>query len=143
MTECRLPHHVSEDCSKIPPLRRGPGKLRQSSALHPWRRCGCLHKPSSSIRSNDERVETVQRERDDAVVTVNCEPDSRSAPRLEVELAESPRGYLARFRGDLVADTMAVLWGIEPILLNETRIPRCFRGHIGRPGRIESRPEAR
>lgn len=64
----------------------------------------------------------LQRERDKAAGAVNCEPDSRGVPRLEVELAESPGGYLARFRGDLVADTMAVLWGIEPILLNETRV---------------------
>ncbi len=64
----------------------------------------------------------LQCERDDAVVAVSCEPDCRDAPLLEVELAESPGGYLARFRGDPVAETMAVLWGIEPMLLNETRV---------------------
>jgi ABC-type transporter Mla MlaB component len=61
-------------------------------------------------------------ESDDAVMRVIGDTESRGAPLLEVELAESPRGYLARFRGDLVAETTAVLWGIEPMLLNETRV---------------------
>jgi ABC-type transporter Mla MlaB component len=72
--------------------------------------------------NNDEHVGQLDCESDDAVMRVIREPESRDAPLLEVELAESPGGYLARFRGELVAETMAVLWGIEPILLNETRV---------------------
>lgn len=40
--------------------------------------------------------------------------EGRAAPLLQVELAEGPRGYLARFTGDLVAETTGVLWGMEP-----------------------------
>jgi ABC-type transporter Mla MlaB component len=43
-------------------------------------------------------------------------------PLLQVELAESPCGYLARLKGDLVAETVGVLWGVEPLLRNEARI---------------------
>ena len=54
--------------------------------------------------------------------------EGRDAPLLQVELAESPRGYLARFTGDLVAETTGVLRGIEPILLNETRVSLDLSG---------------
>lgn len=54
--------------------------------------------------------------------------EGRDAPLLQVELAESPRGYLARFRGDLVAETAGVLRGIEPILVNETRVSLDLSG---------------
>ena len=61
-------------------------------------------------------------------MTLNRELEGRDAPLLQVELAESPHGYLARFRGDLVAETTGVLWGIEPILLNETRVSLDLSG---------------
>jgi ABC-type transporter Mla MlaB component len=61
-------------------------------------------------------------EMDDCVMTLSSEATGPEAPLLQVELVDSPRGYLARFSGDLVAETTGVLWGIEPILLNETRI---------------------
>jgi hypothetical protein len=59
---------------------------------------------------------------DEWVMTLSSRPDWLNFPLLEVELAESPSGFLARFRGDLVAETIGVLIGIEPILLNETRV---------------------
>jgi len=61
-------------------------------------------------------------------MTSSCGPAGRDSALLQVELVEVPRGYLARFRGDLVAETTGVLWGIEPILLNETRVSLDFSG---------------
>ena len=43
-------------------------------------------------------------------------------PFLEIELVEIPKGCLARFSGDLVAETRAGLWSIEPMLANEVRV---------------------
>jgi hypothetical protein len=68
----------------------------------------------------------LQGEPDDWSMTLSSGTDE--APLFEVELAESPSGYLARFRGDLVAETLGVLWGIEPILLNEPRVSLDLSG---------------
>jgi ABC-type transporter Mla MlaB component len=43
-------------------------------------------------------------------------------PFLEIELVEISKGCLARFSGDLVAETRAGLWSIEPMLVNEVRV---------------------
>ena len=48
--------------------------------------------------------------------------DDLDAPLLEIELASSPGGFIAQFRGDLVAETTGALWGIERLLLNEPRV---------------------
>jgi len=48
---------------------------------------------------------------DDSVV-----PES---PFLEIELIVRPYGCVARLTGDLIGETMAGLWGIESILINE------------------------
>jgi len=50
------------------------------------------------------------------------------SPLLEIELAESPAGYVAQFRGDLVAETTGALWGIERLLLNEPRVSLDLSG---------------
>jgi ABC-type transporter Mla MlaB component len=61
-------------------------------------------------------------------MTLCAGPDGLEAPLLQVELGERPYGYLARFRGELVAETMGVLWDIEPLLLNESRISLDLSG---------------
>jgi ABC-type transporter Mla MlaB component len=43
-------------------------------------------------------------------------------PLLQIELLESPSGCLARLSGDLVGETTAGLWSIEPMLTNEARV---------------------
>jgi ABC-type transporter Mla MlaB component len=44
------------------------------------------------------------------------------APLLEIELMEIANGCLARFSGDLVSETAAGVWSIEPMLANEARV---------------------
>jgi ABC-type transporter Mla MlaB component len=43
-------------------------------------------------------------------------------PFLEIELVEISKGCLARLSGDLVGETRAGLWSIEPMLANEVRV---------------------
>ena len=54
-------------------------------------------------------------------MTVSEEAAHNEAPLLEIELMEISHGCLARLSGDLVAETRAGLWSIEPILANEAR----------------------
>lgn len=67
-------------------------------------------------------------DRDDWEMTLSSGPEGRDAPLLQVELAESPRGYCARFTGDLVGETTGVLWGIEPLLLYENLVSLDLSG---------------
>ena len=46
----------------------------------------------------------------------------KEAPLLEIELMEIANGCLARLSGDLVSETRAALWSIEPMLANEARV---------------------
>jgi ABC-type transporter Mla MlaB component len=47
---------------------------------------------------------------------------------LRIELVEGPRGCLARLSGDLVGETSACLWSIEPMLINEARVALDLSG---------------
>jgi ABC-type transporter Mla MlaB component len=55
-------------------------------------------------------------------MTVSEEAAHNEAPLLEIELMEISQGCLARLSGDLVAETRAGLWSIEPMLANEARV---------------------
>jgi ABC-type transporter Mla MlaB component len=55
-------------------------------------------------------------------MTFSKETADNEAPFLEIELVEISNGCLARFSGDLVAETRAGLWSIEPMLANEVRV---------------------
>ena len=55
-------------------------------------------------------------------MTVSEEAAHNEAPLLEIELMEISHGCLARLSGDLVAETRAGWWSIEPMLANEARV---------------------
>jgi len=55
-------------------------------------------------------------------MTVSKEDAHNEAPLLEIELMEISHGCLARLSGDLVAETRAGLWSIEPMLGNEAHV---------------------
>jgi ABC-type transporter Mla MlaB component len=55
-------------------------------------------------------------------MTVSEEDAHNEAPLLEIELMEISHDCLARLSGDLVAETRAGLWSIEPMLANEARV---------------------
>ena len=61
-------------------------------------------------------------------MTVSEEAAHNEAPLLEIELMEISHGCLARLSGDLVAETRAGLWSIEPMLANEARVALDFSG---------------
>jgi hypothetical protein len=48
-------------------------------------------------------------ETNDRMMSLSSGPEDVDDPLLHVELAGSPRGYLARLKGDLVAETVGVL----------------------------------
>jgi hypothetical protein len=47
---------------------------------------------------------------------------------LRIELVESSDGYLARFVGEIIAETTGALRSIEPMLINEARVIFDFCG---------------
>jgi hypothetical protein len=55
-------------------------------------------------------------------MTPSEEAADNERPFLEIELVEISKGCLARFSGDLVAETRTGLWSIEPTLANEVRV---------------------
>jgi ABC-type transporter Mla MlaB component len=55
-------------------------------------------------------------------MTFSEESVDKATPLLEIELMEIANGCLARLSGDLVAETRAGLWTIEPMLANEARV---------------------
>jgi ABC-type transporter Mla MlaB component len=52
----------------------------------------------------------------------------KETPLLKIELVEIANGCLARVSGDLVSETRAGLWGIEPMLANEARVALDLSG---------------
>jgi hypothetical protein len=54
---------------------------------------------------------------------------------LEVQLLSGPDGCFARFAGDLVEDTRAVIWGVEEILLHDARVVLDLSGITSFDGR--------
>jgi hypothetical protein len=67
-------------------------------------------------------------------MTFDDHPTSGVSPLLEIELAESSEGFLARFVGVIVAETAAVVRSIEPMLINEARVILDFCGVTGMDG---------
>jgi anti-anti-sigma regulatory factor len=65
---------------------------------------------------------------------LNDQPASVGSPLLEIELAESSEGLLARFVGVIVAETAPVVRSIEPMLINEARVVLDFCGVTGMDG---------
>jgi hypothetical protein len=65
---------------------------------------------------------------------LNDHPACVGSPMLEIELAESSEGFLARFVGAVVAETSAVVRSIEPMLINEARVVLDFCGVTGMDG---------
>jgi hypothetical protein len=59
-------------------------------------------------------------------MTLSSGSEALSPTMLQEELAEGPRGYLVRLRGDLVCQTAGVLWGIETVLPNGARVALDF-----------------
>jgi ABC-type transporter Mla MlaB component len=61
-------------------------------------------------------------------MTFDEKPADKETPLLEIELVGIANGCLARLSGDLVSETRAVLWGIEPMLANEARVALDLSG---------------
>jgi hypothetical protein len=61
-------------------------------------------------------------------------PAGDEEAQLEVELVSSSNGCIARFSGDLVEQTRAVLYGVESILMNDSRVVLDLSGIVSFDG---------
>jgi hypothetical protein len=63
-----------------------------------------------------------------------CGAHPTEEAQLEVELISSASGCVARFCGDLVEGTRAVLYGVESILMNDSRVVLDLSGIVSFDG---------
>jgi hypothetical protein len=59
-------------------------------------------------------------------MTISIQTMFTADPKLDIELVGGATGSHVRISGDIVAGTGTALWGIESLLMNETRVTFDF-----------------